>query len=172
MDPIDLAYTAGRTVIMYVFVLIVVRLLGKRTVGDVTPFDLVVAFIISEVVDEPIYGDVPLIQALVLIATVGAVHWINSYLGYRWPLFEKVTGGEPLVLVRNGKKDPRAMAKERVSDQELQSMLRENEIEKLDEIKQATLETSGKLTVLKTEQAKELQKSDLDQLTQKGKGRK
>lgn len=172
MDMTDLAYTGGRTVVVYVFVLIVVRLLGKRTVGDITPFDLIVAFIISEVVDEPIFGDVSLVQGLLPIAVVAVLHYINSFLSYRSPTIERITGGGPTVLVRNGKKDQRAIAAERISDQELQSMLHEQEIDKLEEVKQATLETSGKLSILKTEEAKELQKGDLKELgKQKAKAR-
>ncbi|MBI5032859.1 MAG: DUF421 domain-containing protein [Chloroflexi bacterium] len=162
MDFTDLVYTAGRTVVIYVFVLIVVRLLGKRTVGDITPFDLIVAFILSEVVDEPIYGDVTLLQGLVPIAAVAVLHYLNSFLSYHWPAFEKLTGGEALVLIRDGKKDKKAMAQERISDAELESMLRESEIDKMDQVKLATLETNGKLSILKTEEARELQKGDVN----------
>ncbi len=170
MDLTDLAYTAGRAAVIYVFLLIVVRLLGKRTVGDITAFDLIVAFIMSEVVDEPIFGDVPLIQGLLPIAVVAVLHYANSLLSFRSPTFERLTGGSPTVLVQNGKPDRQAMASERVSEDELKSMLREQEIDRIDEIKQATLETTGKLSILKTEEAKELLKGDLDKLrTQKEK---
>jgi uncharacterized membrane protein YcaP (DUF421 family) len=165
MDVNDLLATALRTVVIYVFVLIVVRLLGKRTIGNHRTFDLIVAFIIGEVVDEPIYGDVPVLQALVVIALVGGLHYLNSYLGYRSQRFDELTGGAPRVLIRRGEIDRKAMAAEHVNDEELESMLREQEIEDVKEVKQGTLETNGTLSVIKTDEARELQKSDLRRLT-------
>lgn len=161
MDLTDLAYTAGRAIVIYVFVLIVVRLLGKRTVGNFTAFDLIVAFIISEVVDEPIYGDVPMQQALLAIAAVAGLHYLNSFLSYRSKRFDELTAGKPRLLVENGKMLHDAMAAEHVNEQELFSMLRENQIDDLEDVARAVLETNGQLSVEKTQAAKELEKRDL-----------
>jgi uncharacterized membrane protein YcaP (DUF421 family) len=144
-----------------VFVLIIVRLLGKRTVGNFTPFDLIVAFIISEVVDEPIYGDVPMIQGLLVIAVVACLHYLNSLLSYRFPAFERLTSGVPKPLIKNGRGNDQALASERISDSELQSMLRERAVDNLGDVKLAMLETSGMLSVIKTEEAREAEKRDL-----------
>ncbi len=161
MDFNELAAVAGRAILIYVFVLIVVRLLGKRTVGNFTAFDLIVAFLISEVVDEPIFGDVPIVQGLVAIAVVAAMHYANSYLGFRFPTFDELTGGKPRELVRDGKMIPEAMAAEHVNEEELQSMLRENQIDDINDVAVGTLETNGQLSVLKTEEAREVEKRDL-----------
>jgi uncharacterized membrane protein YcaP (DUF421 family) len=162
MDLQELGLTAGRAVVIYVFVLIVVRLLGKRTVGNFTAFDLIVAFIISELVVEPIYGDVPLVDAFVAIAAVAALHLANSFLGFRFPSFDALTGGKPRVLIENGKMIQDAMAAERVNKEELESMLRECEIDDIRDVARGTLETNGQLSVIKIEPAKELEKRDLD----------
>jgi uncharacterized membrane protein YcaP (DUF421 family) len=162
MDLHELAMTALRATIIYVFLLVVVRFLGKRAVGSATAFDFMVALILSEVVDEPIYGDVPLIQGLLVIAVIGGWHAVNSYLSYRSERFDRLTGGEPTVLVKNGVMLRDQMRKERMNDEELRSLLRLQGIEDLRDIKEATLEPDGLLSVIKTDDARELQKRDLD----------
>jgi uncharacterized membrane protein YcaP (DUF421 family) len=164
MDLNELGLTAARAAIIYAFVLLVVRLMGKRTVGNFTAFDLIVAFIISEVVDEPIYGDVPMVQALLAIATVAALHYLNSFIGFHVPWFEHLTGGKPRLLIEKGKVLEKAMAAERVSPQEVESLLRENEIDDIRDVERAWLETNGQLSVEKTPEAKELEKRDLTTL--------
>jgi uncharacterized membrane protein YcaP (DUF421 family) len=167
MDVNELLMTAGRAALVYVFLLVVVRLLGKRTVGNFTAFDLIVAFIMSEVVDEIIYGDVSLLQGLLPIALVAALHYLYSYLGFRSPTLEKLLAGQPAVLIRDGELDRRAMAVERISESEIASMLREKEIEELTDVKLGMLETNGQLSVTKTEQARELQSGDLQRLLER-----
>jgi len=162
MDLHELAMTALRATAIYVFLLVVVRVLGKRTVGSATAFDFMVALILSEVVDEPIYGDVPLVQGLVVLGVVAGWHAVNSYLSYRSPRFDRLAGGEPTVLVKNGAIMRDGMRSERMNEEELWSLLRLQGIEDLRDIKEATLEPDGLLSVIKTDEARELQKRDLD----------
>jgi uncharacterized membrane protein YcaP (DUF421 family) len=161
MDLQELALTALRATIIYFFLLVVVRLLGKRTVGHSTAFDFIVALILGEVVDEPIYGDVPLVQALLVIAVIGGWHAVNAYLSYRSQTFDRLTGGSPTVLIRDGQLDRRAMRRERVNEGDLWSLLRLQQIDALSEVKLATLEPNGGLSVIKTDGARELRKGDL-----------
>ena len=164
----ELAFTAGRALVIYVFLLVVVRLLGKRTVGNFSAFDLIVALILGEIVDEPIFGDVPMAQALLAVAVVALLHAANEYLSYRSTAFDRLTGGASTVLVRNGALDRRALAKERLNEEELMSLLRMQSIDDLADVREARLEPSGQLSVLKTDAAKELQKEDLQRAGRKG----
>jgi uncharacterized membrane protein YcaP (DUF421 family) len=164
MDWQELAYTAARATVIYMFLLVVIRLLGKRTVGHSTAFDFMVALILGEVVDEPIYGDVPFAQGLVVIAVIAAWHWTNSWLSYRSRGIDWLTGGQPRVVVKDGTVDRGAMAKELLNEAELWSLLREQGIERLEDVKTATLEPGGKLSVLRTEHAREIRKADLRDL--------
>lgn len=168
MDPQELLLTAGRAAFIYVFMLVVIRLLGKRTVGSFTAFDLLVALMLGEIVDEPIFGDVPVVQALVAITALAIVHFANEYLSYRSLTFDRIAGGSPSVLIENGRMDRRAMALERVNEEELRAMLRQQQVENLDEVKRGTLETSGTLSVIKTEDAQELRKGDLPERARQG----
>jgi uncharacterized membrane protein YcaP (DUF421 family) len=167
MQLTDLAPTALRATTICVVLLVVVRLLGKRTVGCATAFDFMVALILSEVVDEPIYGDVPMSQALVVIGVVGGWHAVNAWLSYRSQRFDRLTGGEPTVLVTNGEMDRDGMRRERVNEEELWSLLRLQGIDDLRDVKEATLEPDGLLSVIKTDEARELQKRDLERLLHK-----
>lgn len=164
MDYQELAMTALRATAIYVFLLVVMRLLGKRAVGDATAFDFIVALILGEVVDEPIYGDVPLVQGLLVIAVIAGWHAVNSYLSYRSQRFDRLTGGSPAVLVRNGTMDRDAMRRERINDEELWVMLRLQQIEDLKDVKEATLEPDGQLSVIKTDEARELTRRDAARL--------
>ena len=167
MDLQELAFTALRASAIYVFLLIVVRLLGKRTVGSATAFDFMVALILSEVVDEPIYGDVSMTQGMLVIAVIAGWHLVNSYLSYRSQRFDRLVGGEPTVLVKDGAMVPRGMRQERINEEELGSLLRLQGIENLRDVKQATLEPDGLLSVLRSDDAQELRKSDLDRVLRK-----
>ncbi len=164
MDFNELALTAARAIVIYVFVLIVLRLMGKRTVGNFTAFDLIVAFIISEVVDEPIYGDVSMAQGLLAIGVVAAVHYVNSFLSYHFPKFDELAGGKPRLLIEKGKMLREAMSAEHVSAAELKALLRELEVQDIQDVERGMLEVNGRLSVLKTEPAQELEKRDLEKL--------
>ncbi|MBM4439333.1 MAG: DUF421 domain-containing protein [Candidatus Rokubacteria bacterium] len=167
MDLQELALTALRATIIYVVLLVVVRLLGKRTVGGATAFDFMVALILSEVVDEPIYGDVPVVQGIVVIAVVGGWHFVNSWLSYRSVRFDRLAGGEPTVLVKDGRIIRKGMRIERINEEELWSLLRLQGIDDLKDVREATLEPDGLLSVLKTDEARELQRRDLDGVLRK-----
>jgi uncharacterized membrane protein YcaP (DUF421 family) len=163
MDTQDLLMTAGRSVLVYAFVLVVIRILGKREVGNVTAFDLLTALMIGEVVDEAIFGDVSLLKGAIAVGTIGLLHWLNSWLSYKSDFFDRLTGSEPTVLVRHGKILEDALASERMNRSELESELRLQglSLDELTEVKEATLEPNGQVSVLKEEWAKELQKGDL-----------
>lgn len=161
MDSQELLMTAGRAVLVYVVFLIIIRLLGKRTVGNITPFDFLVALMLGEVVDEIIYGDVNLVQGFTAVVVIALLHWLNSWFGFKFPTFQQLTAGKSTVLIKNGQLQRDGMAKERMDEDEIWEELRLKEIDDLAEVKEARLETTGQVSVLREEWAKELQKGDL-----------
>ena len=126
-----------------------------------------VALILSEVVDEPIYGDVPLVQGLVVIAVVAGWHFVNSYLSSRSERFDRLAGESPTWLVKDGVIVREHMRRERINEEELRSLLRLQGIDDLADVREAILEPDGLLSVLKTDGAKELRKRDLDAILHK-----
>ena len=102
MDPRELMLTAGRAFGIYILMLIVVRALGKRTVGNFAAFDLLVALMLGEVVDEIIYGDVRIIQGTVAIVVIAIAQTGNSWLTWWGHGFDTLLEGSPTVVVRDG----------------------------------------------------------------------
>jgi uncharacterized membrane protein YcaP (DUF421 family) len=162
IDFNELMYTALRASFVYVFLLLIVRLLGKREIGNTSAFDLIVALILGEVVDEIIYGDVTLLQGVVAIAVTALWHLVNSWASYKSKIIDKITGAPPTVLVKNGQIQRKNLAKERLNEDELLSELRMMGVDDLKEVKQATLEPNGKVSVLQEEWAKPVQRQDLE----------
>lgn len=160
METTELLQTAFRATVIYVCVLLVVRISGKRAIGNITAFDLLVALIIGEIVDEPIFGDIPMIQALLAMIVIAGLHYFNSYLSYRSPTFDRLAGGVPHTLIKEGRLSRRAMAQERINEEELLSLLRQQGVEDIEEVKRGTLEMDGALSVIKTPEARELQTRD------------
>ncbi len=161
MDPNELLQIAARATIVYFLTLLAVRLLGKREIGTFTAFDLIVSLIIGESVDEAIYGEVTMVKFIVLLATIVIWEFVNSWASYKSKLVERITSAGPSVLVEHGKIKQDALARERMSEDELWSELRLMEVEDLAEIKKATMEPGGQVSVILEEWARPLQKGDL-----------
>jgi uncharacterized membrane protein YcaP (DUF421 family) len=91
------------------------------------------------------------------------MHYPNSFLSYRSLKLDALTAGTPRVLVQNGQMIKEAMAAEHVNEAELLAMLRLNQVDEIKDVARGTLETNGQLSVIKTDEAKELEKRDLEE---------
>jgi uncharacterized membrane protein YcaP (DUF421 family) len=163
IDLNELALTALRATFVYFYLLIIVRILGKREIGASSAFDLLVALMLGDVVDEVIYGDVSIAQGAVAMAVIGAWHIVNAWASFKSKFIDSLIGAPPTVLVRNGQIQRKALAKERLNEDELFSELRMADVgeDEIDQVKQATLEPNGKISVLLEDWAKPVQKQDL-----------
>ncbi len=164
IDWMELLYTALRATFVYGFLLLVVRLLGKREIGNTSAFDLIVALILGEVVDEIIYGDVTILQGVVAIVVVALWHVANSWASFKSKTIDRLTAAPPTVMVKNGQIQRKNLARERLNEDELFSELRMMGVEDVKEVKQATLEPNGTISVLLEEWAKPIQRQDLANL--------
>jgi uncharacterized membrane protein YcaP (DUF421 family) len=172
MDVNELLLTALRASFVYIFLLLVVRVLGKREIGNTSAFDLIVALILGEVVDEIIYGDVTILQGVVAIVVVAIWHLVNSWASFKSEFIDKLTGAPPTVMVKSGEIQRKNLAKERLNEEELFSELRMVGVAEIKEVKQATLEPNGTISVLLEEWAKPVQRQDLAVIKPKGQKRK
>jgi uncharacterized membrane protein YcaP (DUF421 family) len=161
MDTHELTLTALRAVAVYVLMLVVIRLLGKRTVGNFSAFDLLVALMLGEVVDELIFGDVPLAQGAVAVLVIAGLHYANSWLSFRHPEVARLTEGTPTPVIVDGRLHAPGMGKERMSAEEVLAALRLAGVRKLEDVKLAQVETDGIVSVIKMDWAEPLQKRDL-----------
>ena len=133
---------------------------------DISPpaFDLIVALILGEVVDEIIYGDVTMLPGVVAIGVTALWHLVNSWASFKSAFIDKLTGASPTVMVKNGQVQRKNLAKERLNEEELLSELRMMGVDDIKEVKQATLEPNGKISVLQEDWAKPVQRQDLTEL--------
>ena len=139
---------ALRAAIVYAGLFLLIRITGKREVGELTPFDLVFLLVIAEQVSPALTGgDESLTAAGVGLVTLMALNLAATYLTARVRLAERVMEGRPRFLVRAGKVDYETMRREAISKNELLTALRENGCFRPSEAAWAVLETDGSISV-------------------------
>jgi uncharacterized membrane protein YcaP (DUF421 family) len=162
MDAKELLMTAARALAVYVLILAVVRALGKRTVGNLSAFDLLVALMLGEVVDEMIYGDVRFIQGTVAIVTIGALTYADSWLSYWDHGMEAVLEGKPTIVVKKGEFHLPGMRQERMNEKDVLAALRIHGVRDMREVEFALVEHDGTVSVVHYDWAQPVIKADVD----------
>lgn len=138
-----------RSAVIYFFLLIAFRVTGKRQVGQLTPFDLVVILIISNVVQNAIIGnDNSLGGGLLGAATILLLNFIVAEATYRFKVTRRILEGEPTILVHNGKILKDNLKRERITVEDLEAACRKNGVAKLGKIRYAVLEENGQISVI------------------------
>lgn len=138
----------ARGAIVYVALFILLRVVGKRHVGDLAPFDLVVLLILSECVQNALVGDEKSITGgLVVVSTLLAFSMATGVLAWRCKRLERFLDGRPRILVRNGKVDNRMLAREQITRSELLEALRKEGYTSLKSIRFAVLENDGAISI-------------------------
>lgn len=139
----------ARGVFVYVALLVLVRVSGKRTVGQFTPFDLLVVMLLSEAVSNSLTaGDESVLAGLVVAAVLIALSALAGFLSSRSKTAERLLDGEPVLIARDGKVLTKTLRGHRLSRGEFDESLRENDCE-LHDVAQAYLEADGSISVLK-----------------------
>lgn len=138
-----------RGVVVYVFLLVFLRLTGKRQTGQYAPFDLVLLLILSNAVQNSMNaGDNSLVGGLISAATLIGCHVVLAQLTFRFAWMERLIDGSPQVLVQQGQVNTQLMRKELLSTDELEAALRASGCLHLHEVERATIETNGQITVV------------------------
>lgn len=138
-----------RTVILYVVVMVSVRIMGKRTIGELQASELVITLMISDVATLPMQEvGVPLLSGLLPIAILVFMEVFASTAMLKWPWFNRVVCGRPVVVIKSGKVDQKAMRKLRLTCEDLFEALRKNNIFDMTTVDYAIMETDGQLSVL------------------------
>ena len=138
-----------RTIILYIFIIIGIRLMGKRQVGELEPSELVLSLIIADLASVPMqdYG-IPLLTGVIPILTLLAMTMILSVLTMKSVRFRALMCGRPSIVIRDGLVDQREMARNRLTIDELLEELRAKGYTDPATVKYAILETNGQLSVL------------------------
>ena len=133
---------------VYVLTVLVVRLGKKRFMGQSTAFDVILGIMLGSIVSRAITGNAPFLPALAAAAVLMAMHWLFSGLAFRSHRFGEAIKGELRVLVRDGTIDREAMRGAHVSERDLWEDLRGEGVSRLEQVAEARLERSGKLSVI------------------------
>ena len=141
-----LSYT--RTVVLYLVLIAVVRLMGKRQIGQMEPSELVVTMLVADLAAIPMQdGAISLLNGLVPILTVLAMELILSGLSMRSIRLRKLLCGKPVILIENGKINQRNLKRTQVTLDELSGHLRQKDVLDIQTVQYAILETDGNLSV-------------------------
>ncbi len=137
-----------RTIFVYVFLLVVMRVMGKRQVGELQLQELIVTFMLSELAVSPIADpSAPLLYAIIPILTLLSIELILSFWMTRSNRMKRLLSGKPALVICKGKLDQRVMADNRLEIEELLAELRQNGVASPTEVQYAVLEENGKLSV-------------------------
>lgn len=139
-----------RAVVIYLGLTGLFRVAGKRTLSQVTPFDLVLLLIISETVQQALLGDDhSLTNAMLLVLALIGMDILLSVLKQRWRWLDRLLDDRPLIIVRDGRPLKDRMDQERVSEDDVLASARLHQgIGKMDEIAYAVLENDGHISVI------------------------
>jgi uncharacterized membrane protein YcaP (DUF421 family) len=139
-----------RGLVMYGFLLILFRIAGRRTLGQMTNFDFVLLLIISEATQNAMIGnDYSLTNGFLVILTLVGIDISLSFVKQRVPVMERYLDGLPLVLVDQGRPIKNLMDRARVDEQDILASAREKHgLERMDQIKYAVLENNGGISII------------------------
>lgn len=138
-----------RAVVVYVLVLAMVRMAGKRTMGQFTPFDMLLIVLLGNAVQNALLGkDTSLGGGLLLAATLIALNYAVGWLSARSPRAERVIEGEPVVLARHGQLLRDVLRRELVSKADFAQAMREAGCAELEDVEVALLETNGHIAII------------------------
>ena len=141
--------TFFRSILIYIFVLIVMRLMGKREIGQLQPFELAIAIMIADLASIPMTDSgIPITNGIISILGLLLMHLVISFLNVKSIKTREIICGKPTILIYRGKIDEKALKKERFTINELEERLRGNNIYNLGDVEYAILETSGQVTVI------------------------
>jgi uncharacterized membrane protein YcaP (DUF421 family) len=159
----ELFHITVRSLAAYAILLVLLRLAGKRTLAQGTPFDFVLALVLGDMVDDLLWAEVSLAKFAVAVSTLALMQTMTALLQSRSVSFHAWVEGTPQVVLRTGRLEVAALRSERIREEDLEAHLRLVGVDrtKWGGVKTAWIETNGQLSALKTDAARELERRDL-----------
>lgn len=141
--------TFFRAIVLYLVVLIVMRLMGKREIGQLQPFELAISIMIADLASIPMTEiGIPIFNGIVPILGLLVMHLVISVINLKSLKAREIICGKPSILIYRGKINEKELKKERFTINELEERLRGNNVINLGDVEYAILETSGQVTVI------------------------
>ena len=140
-----------RAAIVFLLVLVVTRVVGKRELASLEPIDLILLVVIGDLVQQGVtQSDYSLTGAFLAILTITVLTVATAYIAFRFRALRPVLDGEPVVLIENGRMLERKLRRERLTVEELIAEARQQSIASLDDVDWAVLETTGRISFLQS----------------------
>ena len=138
-----------RAIVGFLFVLLLARVVGRRELSSLEPFDLLLLVMIGDLVQQGItQNDFSITGMMLVAATIGLMTVLVSYTSFRFPRLRPLLDGEPVVLVQDGEPIERNMRRNRITLDELRAAARQEQLDSLDGVRWAVLETSGRISFI------------------------
>ena len=139
-----------RAAVIFVFVYLLTRLVGRRELNSLEPFDLILLVVLGDLVQQGVtQNDESLTGALLAISTIGLLTVALSYLAFKFKRLRPVLNGEPIVLVEDGEVIESNLRRQRLTQEEIGAEARLEGISSLQEVRWAILETNGRISFVK-----------------------
>ena len=139
----------ARTLVAFCFIFLLTRLIGRRELSSLQPFDLILLIVIGDLIQQGVTQNDLSITGLILTVGLFAVMTLAaSYLGFRFPRIRPILEPEPLILIEDGNVIERNLEKERMTPEELAAEARLQQIDSLDKVKWAVLESGGQISFI------------------------
>jgi uncharacterized membrane protein YcaP (DUF421 family) len=139
-----------RAAFVFGFVLLLTRVMGKRELGSLQPFDLVLLIVLGDALQQGLtQDDYSLTGAVLVVGTIAVLQIFVSWVSYRFPRTRPILDGEPIVIVQDGNVIERNLKRERLTIEEVAEEARKQQIPHLSEVRFAVLETGGTISFIK-----------------------
>lgn len=152
-----------RAVIIYVFVIVAVRLMGKRTVGELNPHELVITILLSAIAVIPLEeNSMPLANCLVPVLLFVSLEIIVACISLKSVKFRNFVQGRPIIIIQDGKLDQKKLSELRFTIDDIMDALRQKDIFDISQVQQAVIETNGSISVLPKAEYQPLTPDDIE----------
>ncbi len=142
-----------RAAVIYIVVFAFTRVLGRRELSSLQPFDLILLVVIGDLIQNGVtQSDQSVTGVILVLCTIGILQVLTSFMSYRFRPLRRVLQGEPIVLVREGEVIRRNLRRERLDEADLAEKARLDGISSMDDIRWAVLETNGDISFIKRSQ--------------------
>jgi uncharacterized membrane protein YcaP (DUF421 family) len=139
-----------RAVVVFGFILLLTRVIGKRELGSLQPFDLVLLIVLGDALQQGLtQDDYSLTGAILVVGTIAVLQVSVSWISYRFPRTRPILEGEPLIILQDGELIERNLKRERLTVEEIAEEARSQQIAHLSEVRFAVLETDGTISFIK-----------------------
>jgi uncharacterized membrane protein YcaP (DUF421 family) len=139
-----------RGIVVFIFLFVLVRVMGRRELSSLEPFDLILLIILGDAVQQGLtQDDYSLTGAMLAVGTIAILQVLTSWLNFRVPRLRPILDGEPIVIVQDGQPIERNLRRERLTPDDLAEAARQEGIAKLDDVAWAVMETSGAISFIK-----------------------